>query len=358
VFAKKAITPEYVTLFVTQKCNLKCEHCFYWESLNTNINALSLDEIEKISASMNDFLFLLITGGEPFLRKDLTEVVEVFYKNNNVRKMNIMSNGTLPERMLSRLKEIYNKCPDLYLTLYISFDGIGEQHSTIRGVKDCYEKSIDTIRQIKEVQDNYPKLSIGVAMTYCSFNEKNIVDIYKHFKETVQPDTFTCSFIRGDPKDKLAKDCKTDNYVKLQEIFKQDLLNGRINGVSDPVVGNIVAGSKFAMTQQLVKTLTDGYQSPCYAGQINAVIYENGDVFPCELLPDAKIGNLRDSNYDFNKVWFGDKRNEITDWISKTNCHCTHECNLLPNVIYNPKNSLGIIKNALQLSAKKSTRAT
>ncbi len=352
IFYKNKIMPEYITFFVTNKCNARCKHCFYWKELNSQVNELGIDEIDKISKTMNDFLFLILTGGEPFMRDDLADIARIFYDNNNVRKINIITNGILTLRIIDTMMKIKTECPELYVTLFVSLDEIGENHDKIRGGNGIYRKALETINHLKRIQTSYPKLSLGVAMTYSSFNESRIISIYNHIKENIKPDTVNCSFARGDTKSKIAKNCKIDNFINLQEMFKNDLIHNKLKGVSDPIVGNVVAACKFESTFQLIRTVKeDRYLFPCYAGKINAVIYPSGDVFPCELLDD-KMGNLRGSGYDFKKIWFSRKSNQIREKIKTTKCYCTHECNLLPNVIFNPKFLPKIITNYLRLSFK------
>jgi len=77
--------PVQVTLFVTSRCNLRCKMCFYWEPIeNSSKGEISLNEIEKISKSMPNFTWLLIGGGEPFIRKDLPDIITHFYNNNDI----------------------------------------------------------------------------------------------------------------------------------------------------------------------------------------------------------------------------------------------------------------------------------
>lgn len=349
LFYKRKIMPEYVTFFVTNRCNARCKHCFYWKDLNSHIKELKLDEIKKISKSMSNFLFLSITGGEPFLRNDILEIVELFYKNNNVRKMNILTNGSLPEKILKVIKQIKEKCPELYLTLFVSIDNLEKKHDKLRGFTGIYKKALKTINNLKELQKKYTKLSLGVAMTYSSFNEKDIIDIYNHIKIKFKPDTINCSYVRGDPKEKTAKNCNIKNFIKLQKIIKKDLISKKIKGVYDSVIANIVAAAKFEVSSQLIKTVKENRNLfPCYAGKINVVIYPNGDISPCEILKD-KMGNLREEDYNFKKIWFSRKSCNIRKKIKKIKCYCTHECNMLPNILYNPKFLFKIIKNYLRL---------
>ena len=63
---------------------MKCSHCFYHDSLNKKFNELTVDELDKITKSMDPLLHLILTGGEPYLRHDLDQIVKNFYKNTRV----------------------------------------------------------------------------------------------------------------------------------------------------------------------------------------------------------------------------------------------------------------------------------
>ena len=77
--------PLFLTVFVTARCGLNCGHCFYREELlNGNIaDELTLDEYRQITENCPPFPKLIITGGEPFLRQDLTEIATLFYENRS-----------------------------------------------------------------------------------------------------------------------------------------------------------------------------------------------------------------------------------------------------------------------------------
>ena len=71
--------PRELILYVTSTCNQKCSHCFYSAELNQP-NDLSFADYELISKNCNDIEAILIGGGEPFIRKDLPEIINIFYK--------------------------------------------------------------------------------------------------------------------------------------------------------------------------------------------------------------------------------------------------------------------------------------
>ena len=102
-YAKTVFRPaglESVFLFVTSTCNSLCRTCFYWDELNQGRD-LSFEQIEELSRTAPRFHKLWISGGEPFMRKELAEIVELFYVNNGVRHINLPTNGLLPGKVES-----------------------------------------------------------------------------------------------------------------------------------------------------------------------------------------------------------------------------------------------------------------
>jgi molybdenum cofactor biosynthesis enzyme MoaA len=73
--------PVYLLMFVTNRCNARCEHCFYWSELNTKVKEeMSVSEFEQLAKSLGPMLQVTFTGGSPELRKDLPDIVEQFYR--------------------------------------------------------------------------------------------------------------------------------------------------------------------------------------------------------------------------------------------------------------------------------------
>src|SRR5215472_5055515 len=132
---------ESMFLFVTSTCNSLCRTCFYWDELNSNRD-LSFPQIEKISSTAPPFHKLWISGGEPFLRKELAEIIEMFYRNNAVRHVNLPTNGLLPEKIESVIDHLLISCPELTIDLNFSLDGLANTHDSIRGVPNNFQKTL------------------------------------------------------------------------------------------------------------------------------------------------------------------------------------------------------------------------
>ena len=118
-------------------------------------------------------------------------------------------------------------------------------------------------------------------------------------------------------------------------------------------VGNKFATAARIMLNELVsKTFEENkYTTPCYAGNLSGVMYSEGNVYPCEILDDThKIGNIRDFELNFKKLWLSKKAEDEVKFIRKSKCFCTHEFFNMVNIIFNPKNYLEILKKTKLLS--------
>jgi len=91
--------------------------------------------------------------------------------------------------------------------------------------------------------------------------------------------------------------------------------------------------------------LTNNYLSPCHASSLFGVITAKGDVYPCEILENKLIGNLRDYEMNFLKLWDNKNNKEIKDFIKKTKCRCTYECALSFNILGNFRYQYKLLKS-------------
>ena len=82
------VTPPFVTLYVTTRCDEKCIHCYYWDELNPQPNRdFRLEEFERALGSMDEIYNLFIGGGEPFLRPDLADIFMAAARLNQACRM-------------------------------------------------------------------------------------------------------------------------------------------------------------------------------------------------------------------------------------------------------------------------------
>ena len=90
------------------------------------------------------------------------------------------------------------------------------------------------------------------------------------------------------------------------------------------------------------------YISPCHAGSLFGIISASGSVYPCEILNDKKIGNLRDYKMNFKELWKNEINKKTKNWIIKSKCSCTYECALSYNVLSNWRYQPSLVRSILK----------
>ena len=326
--------PVQLTLFVTSRCNIRCKMCFYWEPVeNKASHEISLEEIDKISKSMPDFFWLLISGGEAFVRGDLPEIVETFYKNNNIKHLTIPTNGTYKKKTLEVLQKILTRCPDLFINFHLSLNGIGKDHDDLCQNEGAFEKLLDTYKEVSELKKKYKNLGLGMSMTHSKFNENKLNDVIDYTVDHLPNiDNLNLNLVRGRPKDSSAIDVNLDKYKEAVQKIEQHVMKGKLRSFNH-FFGKIAFIKDAIMRRVIANTVKFGYQIPCLAGKISLVVDEKTNVYPCEML--SSVGNLRENNYDFTKILNSEKLKNAVNKIKCSNCYCTHECSYSSNILFN-----------------------
>lgn len=330
---------------------MTCSHCFYHDSLNKKFSELTLGEINKITRTMDPLLSLIITGGEPYIRPDIDKIVKIFYENTHVPIVTIPSNGYFTERMIGQIKNIMEWCPELVLNQNISVDGLYEEHEKIRGIPGCFNKALETIHRLKELQRQYQRINIGTITTFTNRNQHNFKGIIQGIFDLAKPDNIAINLVRGDPKERVNINLDINLYREAVK-FRDSLFYARKIGGHARFRGNKLATAARILlnekTQQIFET--NEYQMPCYAGNLSGVMYPEGQVHPCEILDKSHmIGNIRDFNYDFRTLWLSQKAKDEIKYIRGTKCFCTHECFNNVNILFNPRFYPRLAKIAAQL---------
>ncbi len=299
--------------FVTSRCPLKCKHCFYSSELNKRINELTIEEIEKIIKKMPHLESVQLSGGEPFARKDLVDIIKIF-KNYNIKSIGIPTNGYLVSSIVKKSKKIKNLGVKFNVT--ISIDGNEELHDKIRGVKGSFKNAIRTFDGLKK-----EKIRTGFSVALSKLNYEDFLNILKFLKNQ-DPDYINVILVRAKKDIMLSK----EEFKKIRKKIEEE-----ISCYLTPFY------------RKRLKLLNDVYEEvlggnlilfDCLAGRIIAVLEPDGEVRSCELR--RKLGNVREYNYDINKILEKDSKPK--------RCKCIHSCFLGPSMSYNLK---WLLKNIL-----------
>jgi len=320
---------DLVILFVTSVCNARCRTCFYWLELNHK-GDMTYDELSKLSSTMPNFHDLWISGGEPFLRKDLAEIVTLFHKNNQVRGVRIPTNGLLTNQTIKTTRAILEHCPGINLEIDVSIDGFSETHDRIRAVPGNFDKALETLKALEALREVSSNLTLYVNSVITSENKTEIIPLGQYFRRKHRLDGHYFQIIRGDPKDATLRAVKPE---ELSETYRHALtLNshyvsrtdgkGKWDGLRKAFWK---AGYAFTYETQL-RNYAYGtkWKMPCTAGRTSVVIDYNADVRVCELR--KPIANLRKYGMNFQRFWGSIERGREVRQVKLDQCFCTHIC--------------------------------
>jgi Fe-coproporphyrin III synthase len=344
-----ALTPErklkLVIFFVTSVCNAKCRTCFYWQELNQR-GDLSWDEIQRLSATMPQFSDLWLSGGEPMLRRELTQILHLFYQQNGVRWVNLPTNGLLPERTEEWVEQIMAENPDLRLDLNVAMDGLHEMQDSIRAVPGNFQKTLRTLEGIQTARRRFPNLRVNVNTVICAENFDHVFKIADFVKSNCAVDGHYFNIIRGNAKEpglkNIPADRLTELYKQLQHIYLHyaPTILKRLRGV-ERVFGEAFYAGTLALHNKIQLQNIESshaWPMPCTAGDTSIVIDFNGGVRACELR--GSLGNLRDFACDFGEFWQTVTRRSELEAIKHDQCWCTHVCFIHDSLLHSAKAQL------------------
>jgi MoaA/NifB/PqqE/SkfB family radical SAM enzyme len=338
VFFKRGASPIYFVFFVSDYCNARCKHCLLAEhEPSKKKNELTIDEIARVSASMDDMLFFTPTGGEPFLRRDLAEIVRIFHRNNHAANVGIPTNGSLTGRVIETTRDMLDTCPGLDLHVDVSIDGIGQEHDEIRQFPGLFDRAVRTYQELRLLEKHYPNFSTCVEITVSAFNQDHLLELYDYLTHTLGVNTVFTLLTRGAPRDPGAKDLDIRKYEELHAALERDNKARILSGYYKMPFSDLLNAKRIVRPHIIAKTVRERrFQIPCYAGSLGGAMFSEGQVLPCELHIDRAIGNVRDFDYDFKKLWYSPRADEIRKYIHDTQCFCTYECFLTINILFNP----------------------
>lgn len=303
--------PFQVVWDITYACNLKCRHCYATAGKRLE-NELTTEEAMDVIDKLNRLGVTIIafSGGEPLVRNDIFDLTE--YAADKGIYVAIATNGTLiTEELAEKMKE------NGVGYVQISLDGMKETHEAFRGVKGCFDKTVEGIRNAVKAG-----LFVNVSMTVTRYNYQDVkavvelceklgVDWFMHYnfiptgrgRDIVEAD------ISPEQREELLRwlyERNTSSSISLLSTAPQFARVAlQCNGSIIPThFYNVNAGERLRQLAEFI--------GGCGAGRFYFAIKANGDVQPCVFFP-LKVGNVRED--DLEELWlhnhvFEDLRNK------------------------------------------------
>ena len=346
--------PISLTISVTNQCNSKCKTCSIWKRYNDHQQLRTTEfttaEFEKTFENFDGKIFwATLSGGEPFMRRDIVEIYDSLCQNCNPSVVNIPSNGLLSPIIESNVRKMLEKNFDTDLTLNLSLDGVGDNHEKIRGIPGNFEKVLNTYERVRKLKEEFPRFQIGIHTVISKHNIGDAVGVYE-FAKGLAPDSYITEVAEHrtelfNKEDDITPDAEI--YAKfadeLSRHIRADYLDSKKN------VSKLTQSFRLNYYKFAAQVLKENRQViPCYAGYASCQITPFGDVWPCCILGyDQPMGNLRETNYNFKKIWHSKTADAIRKFIHAKKCACPLANAYYTNVLCNFSSLIGVSKNLM-----------
>ena len=351
--------PITLTFSVTTACQSKCKTCNigleYQKDPKRKEKDLKLDEIEKIFRSLGHVYFLNISGGEPFLRKDLPEIVKLSCQFLKPRIIHVPTNAIAPERIrdlaIQCLEVISRYDSRVPFTVKPSIDGVGEIHDEIRGVTGNFKQLEKTVSLLKEVEKEYPNFHLELGTVISTFNIDHLSQIEDYVK-SLGVQSYRNEIAEQRTEFFNLHDSITpapDVYERLIKEFSHKI---RQNVSNKRKLAKVTESLRLVYYDLAVRILRENRQViPCYAGISNVHINYDGEVWPCCVLGYSKpMGFLREQDYDFQQLWNSVQANTVRKYIRDGNCACPLANQAYSNMLCHTPSLVKVLRNILEFT--------
>ena len=290
------------TVIVTYRCNARCTMCSRYKRPSKPEEELSIEAIKKLPP----MYFTNITGGEPFIRTDLKEIVRELYKKSD--RIVISTNGFFTDRIIDLCEEFPN------VGIRISIEGLEETNNAIRGLDDGFNKGYTTLKRLVEMK--HP--DVGFGMTVQDANAKDLVPLYRLSDELNME--FATASLHNSFYFVEAKNIIKDRPMVAQNF--EDLINELLKSNSPKKwfrayfnhgLINYIYGQERLL--------------PCDMAFDTFFIDPYGDVMPCNGTKEKLVmGNINEQGWE--ELWSSEQADRVRDAVR----HCTRNCWMIGSV--------------------------
>jgi MoaA/NifB/PqqE/SkfB family radical SAM enzyme len=320
-----------LTHSVTCACQSQCRTCGigrrFRDHPELRLDDLTLEEIGKIYRSIGPVYFYNVSGGEPFLREDLPEIVGLAMRYLKPAIVHIPTNGFLPERIhetTGRILGIMRRSGrEAVLTIKPSIDGLGEVHDRIRGLPGGFDRLLETIRRLKEIERDADGFHLELGTVVSIHNVGSLGEI-EDFVHRLGVQSYRNEIAENREEFfNAGEDIAPgpEQYRELMRAFGRKIV-GHIGGKKDLTKATeALRLVYYGLVPRILETKRQVI--PCYAGISNAHLNYDGELWPCCVSGYSRpIGRLREFGYDVRAAYASPRAVETLRYIRKKSCHC------------------------------------
>ena len=271
---------------ITGRCNLNCTHC-YQDS--EKCGELDFNKLTYILQQYKELLTLwrkqsgqhigghiTVTGGEPFVRNDFIDLLNLFAINNKYFTFAILTNGThIDKKMATKLSQLNPRF------VQVSVEGTEKTHDQIRG-EGSYQRTISAIKHLVKAG---VKTIISFTAHRQNYNEFNdVAQLGRKLKvDRVWSDRLIPSGNGSDLKDFLLTPAETKSFFNIMKKAQRKSFF------------NLFNTTEISMHRALQFLVSGGRPYHCTAGDSLITVQPNGDLYPCRRMP-ISVGNLLETD--------------------------------------------------------------
>ena len=291
---------KFASIITTYRCNAKCHMCNIWQHPTREEDEITPAIIDKLPSIPN----INITGGEPFLRKDLGEILDVL--KPKTKRVVISTNGFCTDRILKIA------CKHPWIGIRISIEGLPKANDELRGIKNGFDKGIRTLIELNHLGLK----DIGFAITVSDKNAKDLLELY-HLAKMMRVEFATAAihnsyyFHKYDNKFEQP-DIAIEEFEKLvNELLMSRKPKDWFRAYFNYGLINYIKGKPRLL--------------PCEMGKDAFFLDPLGEIRPCNVMHES-MGNLNEK--DFDEIWHSKEAQRIREVIGE----CGHNCWMMGSV--------------------------
>ncbi|MFH0953374.1 MAG: radical SAM protein [Verrucomicrobiota bacterium] len=265
-------------IILTYRCTCRCYMCHTWKFPTRPEDEIRPEELKKLPGGL---AFCNLTGGEPFLRDDIADVIDVM--KGKSRRIVISTNGYLTDKIV----DVVRRYPDVGIR--VSIEGLPAANDELRGLKDGFDHGLRTLMQLQRLGAT----DIGFGITVSDRNHRDMLELYD-LAEKLGFEFATAAVHNSYYFHKLDNQFAQpeDVIASFKALIERLLATGRVKNWYR-------AYFNYGLTEYI-----RGHPRllPCEAGTENFFVCPNGDVVPCNGSDEPWVmGNLRTQTWE--EIW-------------------------------------------------------
>jgi MoaA/NifB/PqqE/SkfB family radical SAM enzyme len=282
-------------IIVTYRCNARCRMCRTWAFPTRPSEEFGPALLERLPDGLGR---VNITGGEPLIRPDLPEIVDILAPK--ARRLEISTNGYFTDRLVA----IAKRHPDL--TVRISLEGLAPTNDAIRGIRNGFDRAVRSFHALREVGVR----DLGFAVVIQDDNAHDLLDLYDfvsgeraEFAQAVPHNSFYFHTDDNALRDPAAVQAAITGLIEafLRSRRPKEWFRAYLNrGLLDYVTGQ-------------------ERRLECTAGTDLFFVDPHGEIYPCNGMEES-LGNLRER--PFAEIWGSERARDVRHQVAA----CDREC--------------------------------